>query len=154
LNNLPEAKERLIPQIAISIAVHTAYVAAQQGQKITQGIYMMDNMVASGSSDEGTLELSTVGLVGDLIGWNTVPIDINAAANRASVAITGFIVSPGNVFGAAGYPRAQRPDYWIGQLMNAGSQTYQIQIKVTVGVFQPVSYYINWDSSITAITAQ
>ena len=34
--------------------------------------------------------------------------------------------------------------------MNAGSQTYQIQIAVTVGVIQPVTYYVNWDPFITA----
>jgi hypothetical protein len=140
----------LTPVIAITIAIDTAYAAAQQGKNLGQCIYMMDNMVSSGSSQEGTLELSTVGPVGSLIGFNSVPIDINAAADGASVAITGFVVSQGNVFGAAGYPRAQRPDYWIGQLMNQGSQTYQIQIKVTVGALRPVSYFFSWDPFIAA----
>jgi hypothetical protein len=34
--------------------------------------------------------------------------------------------------------------------MNAGHQTYQIQIMVTVGTLRPVSYYVNWDPFITA----
>ena len=61
------------------------------------------------------------------------------------------------LFGSAGYPRQQPPlgtqpagSWWIGQAMNSGSQTYQIQIAVTVGVIQPVTYYVNWDPFITA----
>ena len=71
--------------------------------------------------------------------------------------ITGFTVSQGSVFGSQGYPQQQPPigtepagAYWIGQAMNAGSQTYQIQIKVTVCQLRPISYYINWDPFITA----
>jgi hypothetical protein len=34
--------------------------------------------------------------------------------------------------------------------MNTGSQTYQIQVKVTTGGLRPVSYYVNWDPFITS----
>lgn len=146
----------LIPQTAITIAVDTAYVASQGGRNISKGIYMMDNMVSNGSSGEGTLELSTVCNVGSLIGFDAVPINFDGASGD-TVVITGFTVSQGNVFTAAGQPRQQpappnQPlgSYWIGQALNAGSQTYQIQIKVTTGSLQPVSYYINWDPFITA----
>ena len=44
----------LSPQTSITIAVDTAYVAAQQGKNIGQGIYMMDNRVRNGSSGEGS----------------------------------------------------------------------------------------------------
>ncbi|MDB9433936.1 AidA/PixA family protein [Microcystis aeruginosa] len=149
-------KPQFNPTTAITIAVDTAYVAAQQGRNINQGIYMMDNMVANGSSGEGTLELHTKCPVGSLIGFNTVPIN-GEGASGDQVIITGFTVSQGNVFTAAGQPRKQpspnkEPDgsYWIGQALNTGSQTYQIQIKVTVGQLQPVSYFINWDPFITA----
>lgn len=149
-------KPQFNPTTAITIAVDTAYVAAQQGRNINQGIYMMDNMVANGSSREGTLELSTKCPVGSLIGFNTVPIN-GEGVSGDQVIITGFTVSQGNVFTAAGQPRKQpspnkEPDgsYWIGQALNTGSQTYQIQIKVTVGQLQPVSYFINWDPFITA----
>jgi len=146
----------LSPQTSISIAVDTAYVAAQQGRNISQGIYMMDNMVRNGSSGEGTLELSTVTNDGSLIGFNVVPIDILGSFGD-TVVITGFTVSQGSVFTAAGTPRQQPAlpgepagAYWIGQALNQGSQTYQIQIEVTVGQLQPVSYFINWDPFITA----
>jgi hypothetical protein len=146
----------LSPQTSITIAVDTAYVAAQQGRNIAQGIYMMDNMVHNGSTGEGTLELTTVTNNGSLIGFNVVPIDI-LAANGDQVVITGFTVSQGSVFTAAGTPRQQPAlpgepagAYWIGQALSQDSQTYQIQIEVTVGQLQPVSYFINWDPFITA----
>jgi hypothetical protein len=146
----------LSPKTTITIAVDTAYVAAQQGQNISQGIYMMDNMVRNGSTGEGTLELSTVCNDLSLIGFNVVPIDI-LGGNGDSVVITGFTVSQGSVFTAAGMPR-QRPAlpgepagaYWIGQALSQGSQTYQIQIEVTVGQLQPVNYFVDWDPFITA----
>jgi hypothetical protein len=148
------ARAGLIPQAAITIAVDTAYVASQGGRNISQGIYMMDNEVSNGSTGEGTLELSTVCNVGDLIGFNAVPIDTESGD---IVVITGFTVSQGNVFTAAGQPRQQPAlpnepagSYWIGQAINQGSQTYQIQIKVTTGLLQPTSYYINWDPFVTA----
>jgi len=146
----------LSPQTSITIAVDTAYVAAQQGRNISKGIYMVDNRLRNGSTGEGTLELSTTCNNGDLIGFNAVPIDILGASGD-QVVITGFTVSQGAVFTAAGTPRQQPAlpgepagAYWIGQALAQGSQTYQIQIQVTVGVLQPVSYFINWDPFITA----
>jgi hypothetical protein len=145
----------IIPQAFITIAVDTAYVASQQGQNIGTGVYMMDNELSNGSSGEGQLELSTVVPVGSLIGFNSVPIN---PSSGDQVIITGFTVSQGSVFGGAGYPQQQpsigtQPagSYWIGQAMNAGHQTYQIQIMVTVGTLRPVSYYVNWDPFITAM---
>jgi hypothetical protein len=146
----------LSPQTSVTIAVDTAYVAAQQGRNIGQGIYMMDNRVRNGSTGEGTLELSTVCNNGDLIGFNVVPVNILGTSGD-SVVITGFTVSQGSVFTAAGTPRQQPAlpgepagAYWIGQALSQGHQTYQIQIAVTVGLLQPVTYFINWDPFITA----
>lgn len=147
----------LKPTVSVQIAVDTAYVAAQAGKNISKGIYMMDNMVRNGSTGEGTLELSTVCNNGNLIGFNVVPINFLGSSGD-KVVITGFTVSQGSVFTAAGQPRQQTTapvgepigSYWIGQAMNQGSQTYQIQIDVTVGLLQPVSYFINWDPFITA----
>ena len=137
----------------ITIAVDTAYVAAQQGRNIGTGVYMMDNMISSGSTNEGQMELSTKVPVGYTIGFNSVPIN---PVSGDKVIITGFNVSQGNVFGSAGYPQefplGSEPlgSWWIGQAMNAGSQTYQIQIAVTVGAIRPVTYFVNWDPFITA----
>lgn len=141
------------PNATVTIAVDTAYVAAQQGRNINQGVYMMDNTIGNGSSNEGQMELYTVLPVGAIIGFNSVPIDF---VSGGKVVITGFNVSQGNVFGSAGYPQqfplGNEPlgSWWIGQAMNAGSQTYQIQIAVTVGAIRPVTYYVNWDPFIKA----
>src|SRR5262249_29595279 len=112
----------LIPQTSITIAVDTAYVAAQQGRNISQGVYMFDNMLANGSTGEGTLELTTACHVGSLIGFNSMPINTSSGDQ---VVITGFTVSQGNVFTAAGQPRQQPSigneppgSYWVGQAMN------------------------------------
>jgi hypothetical protein len=143
----------LQPNATVTIAVDTAYVAAQQGRNIGQGVYMMDNMISNGSSNEGQMELSTVVPVGYTIGFNSVPINF---VSGDTVIISGFNVSQGNVFGSAGYPQiyplGKEPlgSWWIGQAMNAGNQTYQIQIAVTVGQIRPVTYYVNWDPFITA----
>jgi hypothetical protein len=150
----------LTPQTCITIAVDTAYIAGQQGKNISQGIYMMDNKVRNGSTGEGTLELTTACNDGSLIGFNVVPIDALAGFGD-QVVITGFTVQPppgqSGVFTAAGTPRAQPAlpgepagAWWIGQAMAQGSQTYQIQIEVTVGQLQPTPYFVNWDPFITA----
>ena len=143
----------LQPNATVTVAVDTAYVAAQQGRNISEGVYMMDNMINNGSSAEGKMELSTVVPVGYTIGFNSVPINF---ISGDSVIISGFNVSAGNVFGSAGYPQiyplGKEPlgSWWIGQAMNAGNQTYQIQIAVTVGQIRPVTYFVNWDPFITA----
>jgi hypothetical protein len=146
----------LSPQTWITITVDTAYIAARHGRNVSQGIYMMDNRVSNGSTGEGTMELATVTNDGSLIGFNVVPIDALGANDQ--VVITGFNVSQGSVFTAAGSPRQQPPlrgepagAYWIGQALAQGSQTYQIQVEVTLGLRQPIVYFINWSSFITAI---
>ncbi|HTF03549.1 MAG TPA: hypothetical protein VK826_05960 [Bacteroidia bacterium] len=141
----------LTPNVFIVIAVDVAYLVGQEGIAISDGIYMMDNMVTKHSSGEGSMQLSTVGNVGWLVGWQAVPVATNAAELKQSVVITGFQVCDGNVFGQAGFP-LQQPGAsgWIGQLMYAGTQTYQIQVKVTAGALRPVSYVINWNATIIA----
>ncbi|MFN9623758.1 MAG: hypothetical protein ACK587_13150 [Cyanobacteriota bacterium] len=135
------------PQTQIAIAIDTAFVASLGGSFVSSGIYMMDNQVNLGSTNEGTSELSTVCNNGSLIGFSVYPIDPNSGD---SVSITGFNVSGGNVFGGSGYPLQETPDYWIGQAVNRGSQVYQIQVKITTGGLRPVSYYVNWDPYITS----
>lgn len=137
----------LTPDFTITIAVDTAYVASQQGRAIGAGVYMMDNAASNGSGGEGSMELSTVIPVGATLGFSVVPIN---PLSGDKVAITGFVVSQGSVFGSTGYPQQIQPDWWMAQAQNQGRQTYQIQIQVTVGRIRPVTYYVNWDPFITA----
>lgn len=147
------ASSSITPDFSITIAVDTAYVASQQGRNISQGVYMMDNDISAGSSNEGQMELSTVVPVGATLGFHTVPINF---LSGDTVVITGINVSSGSVFGSQGYPRSfpltgsPSGSWWIGQCLNQGSQTYQIQIAVTTGKLNPVVYYVNWDPFITA----
>jgi hypothetical protein len=147
-----------VAQTAISIAVDTDYIGTLPPgtTHANAGIYMVDNRVQNGSTNEGQLELSTHCPVGNLISFTAVPVNAESA-NPGTIEITGFNVSQGNVFTAAGQPRPFTPPpgvdegaFWIGQAMQGGSQTYQVQIKVTIGQLQPVSYYISWDPFITA----
>ncbi|HEX8131768.1 MAG TPA: hypothetical protein VF527_21915 [Pyrinomonadaceae bacterium] len=148
-------RAKLNPQTAITIAVDTEYVASQQGQNISQGIYMFDNQLNAGSTGEGTLELFTQTADESLIGFNVVPMNPNTGDQ---VIISGFTVSQGSIWGSQGYPEAEpsfgsQPagSYWIGQATSEGPrQTYQIQIKVTTGGLRPATYYVNWDPFIAA----
>jgi hypothetical protein len=151
-----DAQAQLIPQVVIVVAVDTAYVASHGNGFITSGLYMIDNMVRRGSSNEGALDLHTVCNVGSLIGFHSVPVDA-AGGFGDQVVITSFADVQGNVFTGAGHPIQQPPlgsepqgSYWIGQAIGAGTEIYQIQIKVTVGQLQPVSFYVQWNAQITA----
>jgi hypothetical protein len=144
----------LQPDASIIVAVDTAYVSQQQGVNISAGVSMMDNQVSNGSSGEGSMELNTVVSNGSLIGFESVPID---PSHGDTVIITGFNVSQGSVFGSAGFPEVQpalanQPagSYWIGQATQAGAQTYQIQLLVTMGGLHPTQYVINWDPYLTS----
>lgn len=147
----------LMPQVAIVIAVDTAWVAAQGNNGvISEGVFMMDNMVRNGSSDEGTLALHTQCNAGSLVGFQAVPIDADGSSGD-QVTITGFADIKGNVFTGAGHPIQQPPlgglpagSYWIGQAIGAGTETYMIEIKVTVGQLQPVQFYVWWNATLTA----
>jgi hypothetical protein len=148
-------------QTAVTIAVDVDYIASLPvgTNHANRGIYMMDNRMLNGSHGEGGLELSTKCPAGNLISFEAVAINAEGDVNHnAKVEITGFNVSQGSVFTAAGQPRPFNPppgggdpnSFWIGQAMNQGSQTYQIQMKVTIGALQPVSHFISWDPFITA----
>jgi hypothetical protein len=143
------APPALQPQTAIAIAIDTQYVASVGGGGITEGIYMFDNRLDNGSTGEGGLELSTKCNAGDLIGFEVYPIDERGSSGD-TVAITGFNVSQGSVFGSQGYPMKQSANYWIGQAVNSGSQTYQIRVLVTTGGLRPTQFNVFWDPFITA----
>jgi hypothetical protein len=146
------------PQVAVVIVVDTARIAAQGSSGvISDGVFMMDNMVRNGSSNEGTLALHTRCSAGSLIGFQTLPVD-GAGSFGDQVIITNFADIEGSVFTGAGHPIQQPPlgnlppgSYWIGQAIGAGTETYMIEIKVIVGQLQPVQYYVWWYATLTAV---
>jgi hypothetical protein len=148
----------LKPTVSITIAVDTAAIAAVGEGPITSGVYLMDNMVRNGSTNEGQINLHTKCNVGALIGYQVLPIDAAGSASD-SVVLTAFAMKGGDdVFTGAGHP-IQIPDpptglnvgsYWIGQAMTAGTEIYEIQIEVTIGALQPTKLYVSWSAEITA----
>jgi hypothetical protein len=147
----------LIPRVSVVIAVDTAYVASHgtDGQ-ITSGVFLIDNMVRRGSTHEATLQLHTVCNAGDLIGFHCVPVD-GAGSSSDQVIITQFLDDSGDVFTGAGHPRQQPPigngpagNWWVGQVMKGGTETYTIALQVTAGQLQPVMYDVWVEATITA----
>ncbi len=148
----------LKPAVSIVIAVDTAAIAAVGEGPITSGLFMMDNMVRNGSTNEGQINLHTKCNVGALIGYQILPIDA-AGSNNDSTVLTAFVKQSGDdVFTGAGHPieiadppvGLSKGSYWIGQAMTAGTETYQIQIEVTLGALQPTTFYVSWNAEITA----
>ncbi|MBI1227951.1 MAG: hypothetical protein GC192_22155 [Bacteroidetes bacterium] len=145
---MPVAGAELTPNIYITIAVDVAYVISQQGQSISKGIYLMDNMIANGSMGEGTMEITTIGNAGQVVGWNIVPI--NPYLNNQTVEITFIQICLGTVFGSPPVQADGNGFSWVAQLIYSGKQAYAIQIKVTEGL-TPVSYYVNWEAIMVSI---
>ncbi len=127
---MPETR----PMTQIAIAIDVDYVVGRGGGFVNEGIYMMDNRASEGSTGEGTLELSTVCPVNHCVGWTVYPVD-QEGKEEDSVTITGFIVTAGSVFGSEGRPEPYMGNmaYWVGEAMNAGSQTYHVRILAKSG---------------------
>ncbi|MBI1227950.1 MAG: hypothetical protein GC192_22150 [Bacteroidetes bacterium] len=134
--------------VIINIAVDASQVyGTQPGMYKGNGIYMMDNNAASGSSGEGNLELSSVAQVGQSVGFNVFVIN-EKMGNGAAAVIEGFELSNGtNVFGNQGWPSEQPAGstiQWLGYVKTAGQMTYQIKIGVKSSAQFPMQYY-TWD---------
>ena len=141
----------VIPARVINIAVDTAYLYSQaNGQYAGTGIYMVDNNVDGGSSNQGGLELSSQVTAGFGIAFNVFPVD-SAGAQGDSVEIVNFEISNGtNIFGNFGWPKQQDATssyQWIGTALAQGNCTYQLKIGVSVGG-APTKYYW-WDPFLT-----
>lgn len=144
-------------QTAVTIALDTQYLISQPPGQVSAGIYMFDNRLNNGSSGEGSLELSTVCNVGDIMSFEVVAINDLMGNEADSVKITGFNVSQGNVFGGSeGAPvpatlkGAEPGQYWLAQAVNAGNQTYQLFVEITSSGLHPIVRDITWDPFITA----
>jgi hypothetical protein len=145
--NTSFAASSVIPARVINIAVDTAYLYSQpDGQQNEQGgIYMMDNNVDGGSTNQGGLELSSQLTAGFGVAFNVFPVDA-AGSQNDSVEIVNLAFSSGtNIFGNWGYPQKQTgsPYQWLGTAMVQGNCVYQLKIGVSIGN-APTKYYW-WD---------
>lgn len=89
----------------------------------TAGIYLVDNRVSQGSSNEGTPSLNTAVTAGTNICWEIYNVDINSQTQLQIAAI-----SNASVFGASGQPQVapDNPNAFTGQVQAAGGSGYQI----------------------------
>lgn len=141
----------IIADRVINIAVDTVYLYSQtNGQYAGTGVYMMDNNVDGGSTNQGGLELSSQVTAGFGVAFNVFPVDA-AGTQGDSVEIVNFEVSNGtNIFGNFGWPQPQASTssyQWLGMAMTQGNCTYQLKIGVSVGG-APTKYYW-WDPFMT-----
>jgi len=93
--------------------------ALQNGS--TKGVYLVDNNLNNGSSDEGTPSLDTNVPTNTKICWTVANVDPNW---DGSLSIQNF--GNAGVFGAGGTPQLINPQTWTGQVQANGSDVYDI----------------------------
>ncbi len=95
--------------------------ALQNGS--TQGVYLVDNRVNNGSSNEGTPSLSTSVTTGTNICWQIFNVDLNSPTQLELQAI-----SNASVWGASGQPQAVpgSANTFTGTAQSSGTAGYQI----------------------------
>ncbi|HEX8824531.1 MAG TPA: hypothetical protein VF794_31705 [Archangium sp.] len=108
----------------------------------TAGVYLVDNNVNGGSTNEGTTTLQTELSQGSNVCWSLLNIDPNS---KAILSIASF--SNSSAFGASGTPQQVTPTQWTGQVQAAGqagySITFNVQIPGASGITTTVSPSFN-----------
>jgi len=106
------------PSVFIQIWVDTN--ALQNGS--TRGVYVVDNRVSNGSTNEGTANLQTNATNGSLVNWQVFNVDPTATGAKSIQSI-----SNSNAWGPGGQPQPD-PTYggFTGQLQNVGVAPYSV----------------------------
>jgi hypothetical protein len=93
----------------------------------SEGIYLNDNRVGAGSSNEGTNALSSDVTNGSTIQWNVFNIDPTSS-------LIPELTSIGNasIWGASGQPQSDGQGGFIGQVQATGSAGYQVAMNMPV----------------------
>lgn len=89
----------------------------------TGGVYLVDNRINNGSSNEGTASLSTNVTNGTNICWEIFNVDLNSTTQLQISSI-----SNASVFGASGQPQVapDNANAFTGTVQNSGQAGYQI----------------------------
>jgi hypothetical protein len=103
--------------VFVQIWVDTS--ALQNGD--TTGVYLVDNNLNNGSSNEGTVNLQTYVPVGTNICWSL--LNVNPTSNTI-LQIQDF--GNAGVFGFSGTPQRVNATTWTGQVQTAGIANYNI----------------------------
>jgi hypothetical protein len=99
--------------------------ALQNGQ--TTGVYLVDNNLNNGSSNEGTVDLQTDVPVGTNICWSL--LNVNPSSNTI-LQIQNF--GNASVFGASGTPQQVNATTWTGQVQASGQAQYNINFSAQI----------------------
>jgi len=93
--------------------------ALQTGSQ--NGVYVVDNNLNNGSTNEGTTSLATKTTTGTNICWSVLNTNPNATD---VLTIQNF--SNAAVFGAGGTPKMVNANTWTGTVQNAGTSSYSV----------------------------
>jgi hypothetical protein len=115
--------------------------ALQNGQ--TTGVYLVDNNLNHGSSNEGTVDLLTNVPVGTNICWSL--LNVNPTSN-AILQIQDF--GNASVFGASGTPSPVNATTWTGQVQAAGNASYNINFSAQIPGSSGISTSVNPSLSV------
>ncbi len=95
--------------------------ALQNG--LTNGVYLVDNNLAHGSTNEGTTDLNTNLPTNAKICWTILNTNVNW---NGQLSIQNF--GNAGVFGAGGTPQQINAQTWTGQVQENGADNYAIYI--------------------------
>jgi hypothetical protein len=115
--------------------------ALQNGQ--TTGVYLVDNNLNHDSSNEGTVNLSTVVPVGTNICWSL--LNVNPTSNTI-LQIQNF--GNASVFGASGTPQQVNATTWTGQVQATGSANYNINFSAQIPGSSGITVSVNPSLSV------
>jgi hypothetical protein len=99
-----------------------------QGKSGTNGVYLVDNRVSSGSTGGGTPGLTTACTNGTFVCWEVLAIDPNAQITQLQIQQIGNSEAWGN----SGQPESTGGSGTIftGQVQNTGTASYQLVLNV------------------------
>ncbi|MEM7036142.1 MAG: hypothetical protein AAF570_04110 [Bacteroidota bacterium] len=114
--------------INILAALDTAYILSQPVGKVTAGVYMVDDTASSDnpSTNEGSYELSTNCVSGDIISWRVEAINMT---DEVSISNFTYNDSTTDLF-PQGLPNAGND--WTATVSDTsgGSMTYQLYVMI------------------------
>lgn len=109
----------------------------------TTGVYIVDNNLNHGSSNEGTVNLSTNVPVGTNICWSLLNIDPNS---DTILQFQNF--GNANVFGNSGTPQQVNSNTWTGQVQTPGSDNYAINFSAQIPGSSGITTSVNPSLSV------
>lgn len=129
------------PSVFVQIWVDTN--ALQNGS--TKGVYVVDNRVSMGSSDEGSAGLRTCCNNGSYVNWQVFNID---PTNTTPISIQS--ISNSNAWGASGQPQADATNGgFTGQAQQTGSAPYSVTFNATKGGGSGITSTVNLSIAVS-----